>query len=350
MRSFAEMRILWRQICYLQRKSVRSFHEISDLDVCRGAARRLFWKHLFPPFEREETADLTAGSVGSSRPILYHQSRALLIEIVFALIGDDSRQLYWLLQDLDDLVPFDDDDDGRSALVRLKSAADLDQGENYAYELPVQFERSKAIRASCGYVGLKNLSNTCYLNSLFTQLFMNTEFRQFMMAAEVHDREYSQNLLFQTQTLFGNMQGSIRRYMVPEECVASIKTYEDTQIDIHNQMDVDEFYNLLFDRWEGQLLTAEAKRQFRSFYGGQLVQQVASKECEHISERLEPFSAIQCDIKGKSTLQESMQAYVDGEIMAGGEFSLLHCVHIQLLTNFKTTSTSAQVAIVTLML
>ncbi len=114
------------------------------------------------------------------------------------------------------------------------------------------------------------------------------------------------------------LQDSIRRYVDPQDCVASIKTYDDTPIDIHNQMDVDEFYNLLFDRWEGQLLSADAKRTFRSFYGGQLVQQVRSQECEHVSERLEPFSAIQCDIKGKTSLQESLQAYVDGEIMQGG--------------------------------
>ena len=171
-------------------------------------------------------------------------------------------------------------------------------------------------------MGLKNLSNTCYLNSLITQLFMNIEFRQFIINADVNDRDYGQNLLFQTQNLFGYMQGSIRRFVNPEDCVFSIKTYEDTQIDIHNQMDVDEFYNLLFDRWEGQLHGADEKREFRSFYGGQLVQQVSSQECEHISERLEPFSAIQCDIKGKNSLEESLQAYVDGEIMAGGTFPL----------------------------
>jgi ubiquitin carboxyl-terminal hydrolase 34 len=115
---------------------------------------------------------------------------------------------------------------------------------------------------------------------------MNTDFRRFMLNADVQDRHYSQGLLFQTQKLFGFMQGSIRRFINPEECVSSIKTYEDTQIDIHNQMDVDEFYNLLFDRWEGQLLSNEEKRRFRSFYGGQLVQQVKSKECAHVSERL----------------------------------------------------------------
>ena len=179
------------------------------------------------------------------------------------------------------------------------------------------------MRSSAGYVGLKNLSNTCYLNSLFTQLFMNVEFRRFMLSVEIQDPEY-QKLLFQTRKLFGFMQDSIRRSVDTTDCVSCIKTYEDTPIDIHNQMDVDEFYNLLFDRWEGQLIGAEAKKSFHSFYGGQLVQQVRSKECEHVSERLEPFSAIQCDIKGKTSLQESLQAYVDGEIMEGGAYIVSH--------------------------
>lgn len=174
------------------------------------------------------------------------------------------------------------------------------------------------MRSHCGYAGLRNLSNTCYLNSLLVQLYMNTEFRRFILGAANQDPLNSQQLLFHTQKVFGFMQESYRRYVDPTSLVSSIKTYEDTVIDIHNQMDVDEFYNLLFDRWEGQLRSPDERRKLRSFYGGQLVQQVKSKECEHISERLEPFSAIQCDIKGKSTLQESLQAYVDGEIMEGG--------------------------------
>jgi ubiquitin carboxyl-terminal hydrolase 34 len=147
---------------------------------------------------------------------------------------------------------------------------------------------------------------------------MNIPFRQFMLTANVADGGASQKLLSETQNLFSNMQNSLKRFVDPANTANSIRTYEDTNIDVSIQMDVDEFYNLLFDRWEGQILSPEAKRKFRSFYGGQLVQQVKSKECPHISERLEPFSAIQCDIKGKSSLQESLQAYVDGEIMEGG--------------------------------
>lgn len=166
-------------------------------------------------------------------------------------------------------------------------------------------------------MGLVNLSNTCYLNSLLTQLFMNVTFRQFMLKLELGGPESSQKLLFYTQSVFGHLQNGIQRSVEPIDFVRSIKTYDDSAIDVHNQMDVDEFYNLLFDRWEDQMPGDKEKKTFRAFYGGQLVQQVKSKECEHISERLDSFSAIQCDIKGKRTLEESLQAYVDGETMEG---------------------------------
>lgn len=189
----------------------------------------------------------------------------------------------------------------------------------YIYDLPFNFEQAKALRSPAGYVGLQNLSNTCYLNSLIVQLYMNIDFRKFLSSFEVDDSIGSKALLYETQMLFGHLNQSIRRSVEPSSFVGTIKTYDHGPIDIHNQMDVDEFYNLLFDRWEGQLPNPAAKREFRSFYGGRLVQQIKSKECDHISERFEPFSAIQCDIKGKSSLEESLQAYVGGETMEGGK-------------------------------
>jgi ubiquitin carboxyl-terminal hydrolase 34 len=152
---------------------------------------------------------------------------------------------------------------------------------------------------------------------------MNIPFRDFMIHAQNADEGASQKLLHETQLLFSNMQNSLVRFVDPQNLAGSIRTYDETAIDVSIQMDVDEFYNLLFDRWEGQILAPEAKKAFRAFYGGQLVQQVKSKECPHISERLEQFSAIQCDIKGKTCLRESLQAYVDGEIMEGGKSQLM---------------------------
>ncbi|KAF4441245.1 hypothetical protein F53441_12094 [Fusarium austroafricanum] len=224
--------------------------------------------------------------------------------LIFALVRHDHEKTMAVAKALSEQVPFYADDEAGP-------------DDHYIYDLTYHFERHKALRAPCGYVGLLNLSNTCYLNSLMVQLYMNTGFRRFILNCRIRDPANSQQLLSYTQKLFGHMQESYLRFIDTSKFVNSIRTYDDTLIDIHNQMDVDEFYNLLIDRWETQLLDHDEKREMKSFYGGQLVQQVKSKECEHISERLEPFSAIQCDIKGKSSLAESLQAYVDGEVMEG---------------------------------
>ncbi|RGP70724.1 hypothetical protein FSPOR_3743 [Fusarium sporotrichioides] len=273
-------------------------------------ATSLFWKQLYP-------SNCPPGGEPVPKVILNGETRSKLCEVVSHLVKHDQNEFQMVLEALGQQVPFYEDDDGMyGPLVKSHLLTD-GQDNPYLYELSYHFERSKALRASCGYAGLQNLSNTCYLNSLMTQLYMNTGFRRFVLSCHVRYPETSQQLLDNTQKLFGHMQESYLRCIDPTNFVNSIKTYDDTLIDIHNQMDVDEFYNLLFDRWENQLLGQDEKRRMKSFYGGQLVQQVKSKECEHISERLEPFSAIQCDIKGKSTLEESLQAYVDGEIMEG---------------------------------
>jgi ubiquitin carboxyl-terminal hydrolase 34 len=265
-----------------------------------GVAVVLFDNHLFPPlsdFEQDTPFEVNA-------PLLDTYARHNIAQTISLITKDDRQQYTSIVDRLYELVTYDH---GHTT-----------EESPYSYDLCFGFERNRNIRSSTGYVGLRNLSNTCYLNSLITQLYMNVSFREFMLNANVADGRASQLLLSETQKLFGWMQNSLGRYCNPAALAQSIRTYEETPIDVTIQMDVDEFYNLLFDRWEGQILAPEEKAKFRSFYGGQLVQQVKSKECSHISERLEPFSAIQCDIKGKRSLEESLQAYVDGEVMEGG--------------------------------
>ncbi|KAI3337478.1 hypothetical protein HD806DRAFT_41673 [Xylariaceae sp. AK1471] len=258
--------------------------------------KRLFLRHLFPP--EDGTAPLVP------HVILHSSSRHMLYDIIYTLARDNQSQMTTVLHCLNKLIEHRRDEESIVSYFP------------YKYELPQAFERTNAIRSLCGYSGLRNLSNTCYLNSLFTQLFMNIGFRRFILDARIENPR-AQPLLGETKTLFAKLQDSRRRFIDPECFLAQITTYEELPIDIHNQMDVDEFFNLLFDRWEAQFTSESDKKAFRSIYGGQLVHQVKSKECEHISERIEPFSAIQCDIKGKSSLEESLQAYVDGEIMEG---------------------------------
>ncbi|KAI6778403.1 ubiquitin carboxyl-terminal hydrolase 34 [Emericellopsis cladophorae] len=228
--------------------------------------------------------------------------RAGLCAIILELVKADDSVLADILHSLNEALPYiEPDEDLRYTF----------------YDMPNPFDPSRALRASSGYVGLRNLANTCYLNSLVTQLFMNPEFRAFMLKAKQKSTTDSQHLLTETKKVFGYMQETYQRFVDPSALVYSIKTYENTHIDIGQQMDVDEFYNLIFDRWEGQMVDATERKNLRSFYGGQLVQQIKSQECDHISEVFEPFQAIQVDVQGKTCLQESLQAYIDGEMLEG---------------------------------
>jgi ubiquitin carboxyl-terminal hydrolase 34 len=156
---------------------------------------------------------------------------------------------------------------------------------------------------------------------------MNLRFREMIFAIDpVKTGSSDSPLIRELSKLFASMQDRWDKYVDTSDAVSCIQTYDNEQIDVSIQMDVDEFFNLLFDRLEGQISDVEDKTTFRSLYGGQLVQQIKSCECDHISERLEPFSAIQCEIKGKSNLEDSLRAYVEGEMMQGdNKYSCTSC-------------------------
>ena len=271
-----------------------------------GLLINVFYAHLFPKFPGlHPGADLELRV-----PNLNSGTRQELYSMILALSNEvDSYQILLML--VKDLLS-----QGEGSYAWSWGFAQII--EEYRYDPNWNFERNKSIRSSTGYPGMRNLSNTCYMNSLFTQLFMNVKFRGFILGAKIADGANSQKLLNETQTLFGYMQNTMLKSVDSQGIADSLVTYDGTLIDVSVQMDVDEFYNLLFDRWEGQILSSADKKAFRGFYGGQIVQQIKSNECPHISERLEPFSAIQCDIHGKPTLMDSLNAYVSGEIMEGG--------------------------------
>jgi ubiquitin carboxyl-terminal hydrolase 34 len=147
---------------------------------------------------------------------------------------------------------------------------------------------------------------------------MNLDFRNFIFGVQVEDPGQSQTLLYQLQYLFARLQLGNDKAAIPQELAHAIIDFEGLPINIHVQMDVDEFFNLLFDRIEGQFGNMEERLKFRRLYGGVLCHTIKSRECPHVSSREEDFAAIQCDVRGKNTLEDSLASYVQGEMMDGG--------------------------------
>jgi ubiquitin carboxyl-terminal hydrolase 34 len=65
------------------------------------------------------------------------------------------------------------------------------------------------------------------------------------------------------------------------------------------------------------LIGSESFNLLKEVYGGMLVQKIESKECTHTSQRDEGFFSIQCEVKGKKSLDESLRLYVEGEALDG---------------------------------
>ncbi|KAF1967780.1 hypothetical protein BU23DRAFT_482478 [Bimuria novae-zelandiae CBS 107.79] len=250
---------------------------------------KIWRKFLFAPrlVEMDEQSKIPI-------PVLESNTRKELYDLILALAEDQSS--FGVLLDLAENLGRDNPNSNLQALC---------------------VDRTNEIRAPTGYVGLFNPRAICYMNSLLTQLFMNINFRKFILRLNVTDPERQQVLLHQTQKLFAEMQNSYRKSADPRSFAACVKAPEGAPIDINIQMDADEFYNLLFDQWEGQMLAPEIKQQFRSFYGGHTINQIKSKECEHVSERVESFFVVQCDVQGKQNLNESLQSFVEGDVMEG---------------------------------
>ncbi|KAK6341253.1 Ubiquitin carboxyl-terminal hydrolase 34 [Orbilia brochopaga] len=266
-------------------------------------AQLLQQQFLFPPLTGTRDSDPEAMDLGetSEAIVLTSPSRRQLNSLTTMVLQS--------LPELDSLVGF---------LRQVLSEAAPGLPSIYS------IDRSRWLRSDAGHVGLRNLSNTCYLNSLLTQLFMNLPFREFILQAKCET--IPPNPLSTLQIVFANLQNSWQKAFEPKDFVATIRDYDGDLIDVGIQMDVEEFYNLLCDRIESQITPADAKKDFRAFFGGTFVQQVKSMECEHVSEREEQFSAIQCDIKGKKNLQESLKAYVEGETLNGdNKYSCTNC-------------------------
>ena len=174
--------------------------------------RQIITRFLFPPLSQDDVAE------PNRTPILDPDVRENLYELL-VLMCDTPTEVNVMASELsDDLVSADQ------------------------FEPHISNERL-ALRTEVGYAGLRNLSNTCYLNSLFSQLFMNVQFRQLLLTTPIVDQR-QQKLIWEVAKVFAHMQSSYDKSIEPAAAVDSIMTYDGENIDVTVQMDVDEFFNL----------------------------------------------------------------------------------------------------------
>lgn len=87
------------------------------------------------------------------------------------------------------------------------------------------------------------------------------------------------------------------------------------------QQDAQEFFNIFNDNIEKNLKTTEHKDLLRRVFGGVLENQmICLGGCGSVRTRKEDFYNITIEVKGKRSLEESLDAYVEKELLNG-----VHC-------------------------
>jgi len=133
----------------------------------------------------------------------------------------------------------------------------------------------------------------------------------------VREVEQAQRVLEQMQRTFCYLSGSEKRYFDPRFLVEACRCLN-LNYSVYQQNDASEFCDKLLDQLEASLKgTPQLVDLEEGCFGGKLAYQKLPQGCEHRAEREEPFIKIELIIKGKESIEESLAAFVEGELMDG---------------------------------
>ncbi|RHY37999.1 hypothetical protein DYB34_007273 [Aphanomyces astaci] len=129
--------------------------------------------------------------------------------------------------------------------------------------------------------------------------------------------EATVEVLRQVQRTFWYLQESEMRYFNPKALVEACKCLN-LEFSVYQQNDASEFCDKLLDRLEiGLAKTPQGTACLQSHLGGKLISQKLPKGCGHRFEREEAFIRLELQIRGKESIDESLAAFVEGELMDG---------------------------------
>ncbi|UYV75295.1 USP9X [Cordylochernes scorpioides] len=210
-----------------------------------------------------------------------------------------------------------------------------------------------------GFVGLKNAGATCYMNSIFQQLYMIEEIRSGILivegaavdpnedfsgedimttemgqhvvdagdnqAAESKEdsrKEYNLGVLKQVQAIFGHLACSKLQYYVPRGFWKHFRLAGEP-VNLREQHDALEFLNSLVDSLDEALKTLGHSPLLSKVLGGSFADQKICRDCPHRYSREESFTTLNIDIRNHSNLLDSLEQYVKGDLLEGA--NAYHC-------------------------
>ena len=186
---------------------------------------------------------------------------------------------------------------------------------NTDFDIPLRTNSDK-------YIGLRNFGATCYLNSLFQQLFMMPSFKNsiFSIPIDLNSEEDKSSVISNLQIAFANLSLSLKKFYPPLPFIQSIKTaFNSEPINVSVQQDSDEFLAIVSDEVEKEAKKKGIEDILSSSFKGTIVNEIFSleKEYPYYSHSDESFIRLTLDIKGHKSIEDALDYFVKDEVLEG---------------------------------
>ena len=170
------------------------------------------------------------------------------------------------------------------------------------------------------YIGLRNLSSICYMNSVLQQFFMIPLFRYGILSIPIpqelqEDKEDNDDLLFQLIRMFYYLNYSDKGEYNPKNFVYSFKDFDGNPTRIDIQCDAQEFLSRFIEKVEDLLKNNKQRFLCNNIFGGTTLQQVkcTNPECGNISEKRDNINFLSLDIKNVRNVEECLSQFIKEE-------------------------------------